>query len=111
MSVSASRLSSDSGGSLPAARPNAPRKPRHHSNSAPLRSASQASSPGSSSANSKLWSSSCAALALAMRSSALPSTIAGNSASTSSLTSQSGPYPPPPASQPDLQSTRLNSSL
>src|SRR3546814_16257168 len=35
-----------------------------------------------------------------MRSSALPSTIAGNSASTSSLPSQSGLSPPPPASHP-----------
>ena len=99
-SANASPPSSDSGGFSPAARPKPPRKPRHQSNRAPLRSPSEASASGSSSSKEKPRSSSWPALAPRNASSALPDGFCGSASSAITRASQSGVSSPPPANQP-----------
>src|SRR5690554_2702999 len=100
MSASASSPSADSRGSPPAASPKAPMKPRHQSNSAPLRAASEASSPGPSRTRPKSRSSNWARVAACSLASTDPSAGAGRLSSTIICASQLPDGSPPPASQP-----------
>src|SRR5690606_34532863 len=99
-SCRASLPSSDSGGLAPAARPKAPRKPRHQSNRACARWRTPASSSASSSWNANAPSSSWATLPSRRRSSALPAGGAGREASAITRAVHSRTSAPPPASQP-----------